>query len=542
MLNTWVVLLPPLLVVLIAAITRRIILSLLCAITLGVLILNDFSPYPAFVDMIKRVWHTTELNSLMSMPSFFSASYLLTCLFLLLLGILITLLSVSGGAYAYGNFVSKRLRNGRQAELSSLILSLFFFIDDYFSCLTVGSAMKSITDRYNIPRVKLAMLVNAMAAPLVVLVPVSSWVAQIMMQLRASGVSPHVNAGTLIVADLLSLYVHVIPFIFYAVIIIATIWFMVLGRFSFGIVRTHEKIAKDSGNFFGGKALENKYAKLLTDDQLQKSSVADFIFPLFSLVCSVFIGILVNGGYYFFGGQNSLLEALQSAMIATALFFGALVTVIASFIFLLARKKILLSQVRNICVQGIGLMRSSITMLILIWTLSSMLKGDLGTGSYLASMLISTVPLALTPLIFFLVAVVTATMMGSAWGCLGLLIPVGVPMVVTLSHVAVPVGVEQLPILFPLIGAIISGAVVGNHLSPISDTMLMSSTSTGADHIDLLRTQFQLVIPTIFSTSGSFLIVGFLACSGWSLKSMIGFSLGFGLLANMGLIKFLSRK
>ena len=121
--DTWIVLLPPLLVVVIAAMTRRIVLSLLSAIFLGVLILHNFSPYAALVDMVKRVWNTTELSSLSSISTFLSASYLLSCLFLLLLGILITLIAVSGGAYAYGNFVSKRLKNGQQAELSSLFLS-----------------------------------------------------------------------------------------------------------------------------------------------------------------------------------------------------------------------------------------------------------------------------------------------------------------------------------------------------------------------------------------------------------------------------------
>lgn len=539
---SWIVLLPPLLVVIIAAMTRRILAALLAGIFLGVLILHNFSPYAAVVDMIKRMWETTELGTISSVQTFLSASYLLSCLFLLLLGILITLIAVSGGAYAYGNFVTKRLKTAQQAEASSLLLSLFFFIDDYFSCLTVGSAMKSITDRYNIPRVKLAMLVNAMAAPLVVLVPVSSWVAQIMMNLGASGVSSTGQSGTLVIADLLSLYVHVIPFIFYAIMIIATVWFLVLGRFSFGLVRKHEHLATTSGNLFGGKQPLKQRAIELTDEQIKKSSMADFMIPLFLLVCTVFIGILINGDYYVFGGSKSLLQALQSAHIAAALFLGALVTIVLSFVFLLVRKKIQPNQVWGVCKEGIGLMQSSIMILILIWTLSNMLKGDLGTGKYLAQFLIGSIPLALMPVIFFLVAMLTATMMGSSWGCMGLLIPVGIPMVVSLSHVTVPVLVEQLPIIFPLIGAIISGAVVGNHLSPISDTILMSSTSTGAYHMDLLRTQFQLVFPTVFSTALSFLVAGFLVCHGWSTASTCLIALMFGLCCNAALIVVLSKQ
>lgn len=539
--NSWLVLLPPVMVVFLAATTRRVILSLLSGIFTALLLLNDFSITKAVPQLFVRVWQRTELGTITSWQSFWSTWYLFICLFLLILGILIVVINASGGAYAYADFVSKRLKDRKHAEGSSLLLSLFFFVDDYFSCLTVGSVMQAITDRFKIPRVKLAVLVNSMAVPLVVIVPVSSWVAQITMQLRQSGVAPVTGAGVLVLGDPFFIYAHVIPFIFYSFILVASVVFLVSCRKSFGLVCAHEKIALESGNLFGGKMPVTRRTRNLDHESMKKSSVLDFVLPIGVLFISVFVGILYFGNYVGMGGSNSLLQALQHTQIAPALFVGAVVALATSLVLYLARGKFYLSELPGLFVDGIKLMGPTVFVLILIWTLSNLMTNDLATGQYLAHVLIGHIKVSFLPVMFFITAALTASTMGSAWGSIGILVPIAIPMMTNLLAAAGPVDVAALPILYPLIGAIISGAVVGNHISPISDTMLMSSSSAGAYHLDVVRAQFELTFPTIVSTALAFLVAGLMVQNhSWLVGAAV--SLGVGLVSNVLLLTLLSRK
>lgn len=513
--HSWLVLVPPLIVIILATLTRKISWSIFAGIASGLMILHDYSMPGAVEDLIQRLWKTAEIDKLL-VGDFFSIWYLYICLFLLTLTVIITMIGYSGGAHAYGNFVMKYLKRQDQAERASLLLSLFFCVDDYFGSLTTGSVMQPVTDRFKIARVKLALLVNGMAAPLVVIFPVSSWVAEIMMQLKQSGVGLAHESGVLVVADLLPFYVSVIPFIFYAFLVIGALWFLVLNRSSFGLLAKHEDIAKRTGNLFAGKMPLSR--RIIDVDQrlAAHASLIDFILPIATLFCSVFIGILYFGKWHFFGGLNSFVIALQSSNVAAALFSGATFTLFSSMIFLLIRKKLTFSQIPGIFKEGVILMFPSVITLVLIWTLSGMLKGDLATGQYLAGLLAGNLKLALLPAVFFLVTALTASTMGSAWGAIGIYVPIAVPMLIAMTDVATPTTVASLPLVLPLIGGIISGAIVGNHLSPISDTMLMSSSSSGAYHIDLVRVQCAFVLPVIVSATFAYLLVALLIDRGCS--------------------------
>ncbi len=511
--HSWLVLLPPLIVIVLATITRKISWSILAGIVAGLLILHDCSLPIVTQDLLMRLWRAAEIDKLCA-GDFLSMSYLYICLFLLTLTIIITMISYSGGAHAYGNFVMKYLKRPEQAEKASLLLSLCFCIDDYFSSLTTGSVMQPVTDRFKIARVKLALLVNGMAAPLVVIFPISSWVAEIMMQLRQSGVGPATDPGTLVQTDLLPFYVSVIPFIFYAFLAIAALWLLVLTRNSFGLLLKHEDVAAKTGNLFAGKMPLSRRLVDVDPDVIARAALIDFILPIGMLFVTVFLGILYFGGWEGFGGQHTFIFALQKSNVAAALFAGSCITLFVSVSFLLARMKLRLKQIPRIFGEGISVMLPSVITLVLIWTLSAMLKGDLGTGKYLATLLVGSVKLAYLPAVFFLITALTATTMGSAWGAIGIYVALAVPMLVSLSGVATPVTVAQLPLVLPLIGAIISGAVIGNHLSPISDTMLMSSTSSGAYHSDLVRVQFWFAMPVIAASTISFLVSAFMISGG----------------------------
>lgn len=538
--NSWIVLLPPLLVLLLAATTRRVFIALFTGIFSALLIAYDGDIVQASLAFFPRMWKTIGLGSITSLQTFWSATYLFICLFLLLIGILITLLRASGGAYAYATFVSKRVRSSKNAEVSSLILSLFFFIDDYFSCLTVGSVMQAVTDKFSIPRVKLGLLINSMAAPLVVLLPVSSWVAEIIAQLKQSGVGLIDGPTTSIIGDPFAIYIKMISFLFYSFIVIAAVWYMVLRRISYGIIHKHEQIATRTGNLYAGKISMDKKFTSASQEIIATSSMLDFIVPIGLLFISVLGAILYFGSYHLFGGSRGLVSALQSADVAPALFMGTLITLVVTIIFLLGRNRIAFKDLKGLFSEGFGVMGTSVCILILIWTLGSLIRYDLLLGQFLASQLIGYISIWLLPVMFFFVAVLIASTMGSAWGTLGILIPIGIPMLVSMLGYESAVDVSQIQILYPLLGAIISGSVVGNHMSPISDTMLMSSTSSGAYHIDLVKAQLSLTVPCVIATACSFGVAGWLI-STTSLALVAGISLFVGLSAMVVLLHLLQR-
>jgi tetracycline resistance efflux pump len=231
---------------------------------------------------------------------------------------------------------------------------------------------------------------------------------------------------------------------------------------------------------------------------------------------------------------------LAFSNIQAALFKGGLATVVITTIYFLIRKTIKITDVPRFVFDGIKMMLSSIIILILILTFSGILRYDLQIGQFIAKHCLGSISVGLLPFIFFVIAATIAMLIGTAWGSFGILIPIGVPMLIELSNVATPVDPTQLPMLYPLLGAIISGAIAGTHLSPISDLMFMSSTSSGCYHIDMVRAQASLAIPTIISTAPAFLLVGLMIQQGYWLALAMGASLFFGVLLNFVVLSFLN--
>lgn len=538
--QTWLVLLPPLLVIILAAVTHRILPALLAGIFCAVMVVHNFSPMAAFTAMIMRMWKITELGNLGSWETFWSSWYLFTCLFLLLLGMLIELIRASGGTQAYGFFVKKYLGSGRIAELACMGLSLLLCFDDYFSCLTVSSVMRGITDRFFIPRAKLAFLSVTLAGPLVVLFPITQWVAEIMMQLRQAGVAAVPAAGVTVLGDPFSTYLRIVPFLFYPIIAVASLLFFVMWRISYGSLRRQEEVAVQTTNLFGGKQA-TAHRRSTIDDSENKGSMIDFLLPIVTLITAVIGGILFFGDYSFFGGSNSFIQAIQMANAAAGLFVGALSTLVASAIFFLIRKRMTIIQMMDALRNGVSLIGPAVGTLILVWTLGSLLKNDLATGTYLAQVLVGSVKVSLLPVFFFVLAAVMSTMMGTALGTIALLFPIAIPLLVNLLQVTQPIDGFLIPVLFPMLGGIISGAVVGNHCSPISDVILMASTTSGAYHLDVYRIQLSFAFPTIFSTAIAFLVSGvILDGSGFVASSLNG--LFVGIIVNISLLLILNRK
>ncbi len=534
MTTDFLVLLPPLIVILMATYTKNTRISLFLGIFSAALIINNFLIWGTLKTIFDNFLIAIEFDKLKSLQTLWSCERIFILLFLLMLGIIISLLEHSGSAYAYGNYVTTKLKSIKKAELSSLILSFFFFIDDYFSCLTVGSVMQPITDQFKIPRVKLAFLVSSVAVPLAIIFPLSSWVAYILGQLGQTGVSTCINASTVIQGDPFFLYLKTIPFLFYALIVVFSIWFIVLRRLSFGVVAKHEAVAQATGTLFGGKqALTRKSQESMAERDSctpKNCTLWDFLLPIMLLITSTVMETLRSGQFFIFGGSNGIIQALFNANISAALFKSSVFTIIITATYFIIRKRVHIKDLGMIAREGINLMKSSVLLLVLILTFSKILQNDLKIGDFIVQH-IGYINISYLPVILFLIAGLVTTLMCSAWASMGLIIPIGIPMLVSLSGVETPIALSSIPMIYPVLGAIISGAIIGNQLSPVADVMLMSATSSGCYHMDLVKAQASLTIPSIFSGALAFLCAGLLI-SKCGVAASLGVSLLVGISSN----------
>ena len=533
--QSWIVLIPPVLTLLAAFISKKVNFSLMLGIFSAAFIAQKYSVLSALKAGLIQIWKTSEIPNLIAWSGSFDTIYLFT--FLIALGCLVALMNLTGGACAYGRIIKKRLHDARATETASLLLSMTLFIDDYLNSLTVGCVMRPLTDSFKIPRAKLAFLIDAMAAPLVILMPVSSWVAVITGQLNQAGVSDHLKDNPLILADPFYTYAKMIPFVFYSFIMIAACWFIVRRRISFGLMGRHEEIARKTGNLYGGKeAITNQMCPVETD----KGCLIDFFFPIICLVVTVMGGLLYSGNAWILGGSNGIMKAFQASDIFPVLFWAGLSTLIASIGIALVRNKLNPKAAQAAIYEGFILMGPSVIILLLAWSFSALLTKELHTGQYLAHLLIGSLKGAWLPFMFFITSTIISITIGSSWGTVAIMIPLAVPMLISFFGVATPTVLSSLPLFLPSLGAILSGAVAGDQLSPISDTTIMSSTSSGAHHLDHVQTQWAYAIPALIGSGLAFITAGFTAH--WNVWASIGLSIGIGIGSCFALLLILNRR
>lgn len=536
----WLVLLPPIVVLVLGFVTRRVIFSLICGILVAATIACQGNIFQALKMAGGYLYTNVEIGNYTSWDTFWECKNSFIAIFLCILGAIVTLIGHSGGAYAYGKIVKRRLKDARSAQTASLLLSQALFVDDYFSSLTVGSVMHPLTDEFKVPRVKLAFLVDAMAAPLTILVPISSWVAAIIGWLSENGVSAVIQSNTLINADPFTIYASIIPFIFYSFIIIFASWFIVRRNISFGLMHRYECIAKDTGNLFGGKPPQGHAVRTVHDRLKDSSSITDFILPVAILLVSVVGAIQYSGQSWLFGSQSSIIDAFRSANPFIALLIAGVITIGICIPFYVCRKKLLIQEIPQALWDGITIMSSAIIILMLAWTLGDILRNDLKTGEYLAQLMVGNVPLFFLPVMFFGVSLITSFALGSSWGASAIMFPIAIPMVIKLLGLSAPVTIDQVSLLLPVLGAILSGAIAGDHISPISDTTIMSSTSTGAYHISHVQTQFGYAWPIVLCVALAFISAGLLASYG--MKMMLIVSIPIGIISSALLLSLLNTK
>lgn len=491
--GSWLVLIPPFLVVVCALVTRRVIFSFSVGVISSVLLLCKTDIKCAAHLTATRFLESSGLNKFGSWHDFWSNWNFFIFLFLILLGVLITLMRDSGAADAFAHIIGRRVKSKEATQKASLVLSLVFFLDDYFSVLTVGSVMRALAHLHKISAVKMAFLVTGMATPIVILSPISSWIGEIILQLKVAGISPHATLD----GEPYFVFLRSIPFIFYAIFMIINVWYIVIRNISYGPMYydEHHKLAH----------VRPYHERPFDKDH---ASILDFLIPVGSLIVSVLFGFLYTGDFHWFGGSNSFIEAIKNTKPHLALFFGGLTSSIISFLYFLIRKKITLKQAHIIIKNGVLLMLPSILMLIVAWAFGGMLREDLHTGDYIASRFIGFMNVTFLPLLCFIITGLTSCIIGSAWATIGIMLPLVVPMIEALLQIPAGTSVEAVPLLFPVIGATLSGAIMGTTVSIIADNPIMTAASTGANHYEHIKTMSWYAVPVICATALAYAIIG----------------------------------
>ena len=492
-------LLPPVIAIVLALITKEVYSSLIIGIVVGGVIYAGGN----FEGVIKHVISDGFVNSL-------ADSYNMGILiFLVLLGTLVSMMNKAGGSAAFGRWASKHIKSRIGAQLATMALGVLIFIDDYFNCLTVGSVMRPVTDRNNVSRAKLSYLIDATAAPICIIAPISSWAAAVAGFARGAGAENGI-----------SLFVSAIPFNFYALLTIVMMIFISVSKLDYGPMKLHEKNAVEKGDLFtcGNRIDDDK------TEVNEKGRVCDLVIPVVILIICCVIGMIYSGG--FFSGEN-FITAFSNSDASVGLAYGAGFAMIIIVIYFLIRRVIPFKSIMESLPEGFKAMVPAILILTCAWTLKAM-TDSLGAKIFISQLIQGTAGAfqSFLPAIIFLIAVGLSFATGTSWGTFGILIPI-----------VLSVFSSGEPITIVAISACMAGAVCGDHCSPISDTTIMASAGAQCDHINHVSTQLPYALTVAGVSAVSYIIAGFVP--NWLIVLPISIALMIGTLF---VIKFVSAK
>lgn len=456
-------LLPPIIAIGLALITKEVISSLVIGILSGTLIYSAYTT-TGFVNIMVHTVDTTV--NLMSSKFADNVSLVI---FLCLLGSLVVVITKAGGSKAYGDWASKKITSRAGAQLATSALGALIFIDDYFNCLTVGTVMRPVTDKYKISHAKLAYIIDATAAPICIIAPVSSWAASVISQMGDTGLNG------------MDSFVRSIPYNLYALLTVVMVIILSVSKLEFGPMERYEHEAIKTGNLNYTKGKVNSSS---TDDELNsleispKGKVYDLIIPIIALIIFSILSMLYVGGY--FEGGMSIADGFGNTDAGPALALSSFASLIVAFILFIPRKVITFKSFMEGIGEGVKSMTGAIIILALAWTISGVCRNLLSTGEYVSAIVeASNMPTMLIPAIIFVVAAFLSFSMGTSWGTFGILIPI----IASICEAVAP----ELTIIS--LSATLAGSVFGDHCSPISDTTILSSTGAACNHIDHVSTQ-----------------------------------------------------
>ena len=473
-------LLPPVVAIVLALITKEVYSSLFIGIIAGGLLATNFS----FAGTLDTVINDGIIQAVSDNAGVF--------IFLVILGVLVALLNRTGASAAFGKWAQKNIKTRVGAQLATFFLGVLIFIDDYFNCLTVGSVMQPVTDTHRISRAKLAFLIDATAAPVCMIAPISSWAAAVSSYAEGTGYSG------------LSLFVRAIPYNFYSLLTLVFIIALALMKFDYGPMAVHEKNAIEKGDLFTSGT---EHASEDTAPKGSRGRVFDLVIPIVILIIVCVIGLVYVGGFFgtdFWGGTDyagDFIGAFSNTDATIGLPWGGIITLVAVMIYLVCRRTISFKDAMECFPAGFKAMVPAILILTFAGSLKNM-TSLLGSSEFVDGFMSGAAQglTTLLPAVIFLVAVFISFSTGTSWGTFGILIPI-VTSIFPASSELMYIGMS----------ACLAGSVCGDHCSPISDTTIMSSAGARCDHINHVSTQIPYAVTVAAVSFVSFLVAALIA-------------------------------
>lgn len=465
-------LIPPVVAIVLALITKEVYSSLFIGIVIGGLFYSGFS----FEGTFNHVLNDGIISVL-------SDSYNVGILvFLVILGVMVSLMNRTGGSAAFGRWAQDHIKTRTGAQFATVLLGVLIFIDDYFNCLTVGSVMRPITDKHNISRAKLSYLIDATAAPVCIIAPISSWAAAV------TGFVPG--------EDGFSLFMRAIPYNFYAILTITMMVVITACKIDYGPMRKHENNAILNNDIFTTE--DRPYAEAVENLTEGKGNVIDLVFPIITLIILCAAGMLYSGGFI---RENGFIAAFSNSDASVGLSIGSLFALVITLIFYMVRRVMSLSECMECIPDGFKAMVPAILILTFAWTLKAM-TDSLGAADYVAGIMSSGAAsfMNFLPAIIFVIGCFLAFATGTSWGTFGVLIPI---------VVAVFAGSDETMMIIS-ISACMAGAVCGDHCSPISDTTIMASAGAQCNHINHVNTQIPYAVTVAAVSFICYILAGFM--------------------------------
>ncbi len=457
--------LPPLIAITLALIFKEVYSSLLIGTLSGMIIYSIAAGEPLF----------TAIPHLFDMMAVKIADNSYMILFLALLWSVVVLVSRSGGSEAYGRYVGRRLKSRRAASLSAVLLGILIFIDDGFNCLTVGTVMQPIFDRHRISREKLAYIIDATAAPVCIIAPVSSWAVAVASELSET--------------DGFSLFLKAIPYNLYALLTLAAVLWLCLGGKDFGPMKKAEEAA--AGSAAGSANAEE------ADAAGKKGKVIDLVLPIAVLIVCAIGGMAYVGGFF----EGVPFSAAIGENPTAGLTLGAFGGLLTALLLYLPRRLMKPREFVDAIVEGVKNIVPPMLILILSWSLGGVCREMIGTGQYISGLLDGeSLPYSLLPFLLFVIAAAMSFSMGTSWGTFGILIPL-VSMICASGDAAA--------FLVPALGATLAGSVFGDHCSPLSDTTILASIGAQCEHLRHVETQLPYALLIAGISAAGYLIAGF---------------------------------
>ena len=492
---TFWALIPPVVAIVLALITKEVYSSLFVGILVGGLFYSGFS----FEGTIVHIFEDGIIGVL-------SDSYNVGILvFLIILGAIVCLMNKAGGSAAFGRWASDHIKTRTGAQLTTVALGVLIFIDDYFNCLTVGSVMRPVTDKHNISRAKLAYLIDATAAPICIIAPISSWAAAV--------------TGFVEGEDGLSLFISAIPYNFYALLTIVMMITIAVLNIDFGSMKIHEDNAK-KGDLF--TTPDRPYGEATELEDTGKGTVKDLLIPIIALIICCVIGMIYTGG--FFEGAD-FVTAFSNSDASVGLAIGSAFALVITILLYVSRRVLGFKECMDCIPEGFKAMVPAIMILTFAWTLKSM-TDSLGAAEFVAALIKGSASgiVNLLPATIFVVGCLLAFATGTSWGTFGILIPIVVDAFQATNPTLMTIAIS----------ACMAGAVCGDHCSPISDTTIMASAGAQCNHVNHVSTQLPYAVSVAAISFITYIVAGFVQ-SAW-------ISLPVGVVLTLGYLLFMKKR